>query len=162
MSGKFFNIVIIAILFLMTGCGSAVRFTSKRYKDNPPPVAEKEEIPVEQKEELLKSYNLAEALYEETGVASYYAHKFHGRITANGEVYDMYGLTAAHPTWPFETILRVTNLSNGKKVIIRVNDRMPRHPDRLIDLSLGTAQKLDMIQAGIQKVKLEVLKWGEE
>ena len=73
----------------------------------------------------------------------------------------MYDLTAAHKTYPFNTIVRVTNLSNGKSVKIRVNDRMPDYNPRIIDLSYGAAIKLDMLTSGIAEVKLEVLKWGE-
>ena len=95
------------------------------------------------------------------GLASYYAHKYHGRQTANGEKYDMYGLTAAHNYYPFDTIIEVTNLKNDKKVKIRINDRMPKHPTRIIDLSYGTALELDMIQDGVVKVRLEIIKWGD-
>ena len=96
------------------------------------------------------------------GLASFYAHKYHGRLTANGETYDMYELTAAHPYFPFDTILRIINLENQNKVIVRINDRMPKHPERLIDLSLGTAKKLGMIEEGVIRVKLEILRWGKE
>lgn len=95
-----------------------------------------------------------------TGLASYYADKFNGRTTSNGETYDMYGLTAAHPTLPFGSILRITNLKNYKSVIVRVNDRMPVHPERIIDLSLGTAQALDMVKDGVVNVQIEVLELG--
>jgi rare lipoprotein A len=97
-----------------------------------------------------------------TGVASYYADKFHGRTTANGETYDMYGFTAAHYDMPFDTIIRVVNLKNDKFIIIRINDRMPYHSERIIDLSYGTALELDMVKDGIQEVRLEILEWGEE
>ena len=110
---------------------------------------------------FLNSYNNLSVLETVTGVASYYGDKFNGRLTSNGETYDMYGLTAAHPSYPHNTIIRVTNLNNNKSVVIRVNDRMPKRPDRIIDLSLGTAQALDMVEAGLAKVKLEILKWGE-
>jgi len=94
------------------------------------------------------------------GVASYYANKYHGRRTSSGEIYNMYGLSAAHPTYPFGIIIRVINLKNKKSCIVKVNDRMPYNPKRIIDLSLGAAKKLDMIQEGITKVRLEILKWG--
>lgn len=111
--------------------------------------------------ENLNQYRNTAPLEIVNGVASYYAGKYHGRLTSNGEIYDMYGLTAAHPSYPHETILRVTNLSNNKSVIIRINDRMPKRPDRIIDLSYGTALELDMVEDGITKVKLEILKWGD-
>ncbi len=91
----------------------------------------------------------------------YYADEFNGRNTANGEVYDMNDFTAAHPFYPFNTIVKVINISNGKSVEVRINDRMPNFKERIIDLSLVAAKKIDMINAGIQDVKIEVLKWGK-
>ena len=73
----------------------------------------------------------------------------------------MYDLTAAHKTYPFNTIVRVTNLSTGKSVRLRINDRMPDYNPRIIDISYGAAIKLDMLTSGIAEVKLEVLKWGK-
>lgn len=106
-------------------------------------------------------YSYSEVLESQIGIASYYADQFDGKITYSGEVYNMFGLSAAHPFYQMGTIVRVTNLSNGKSVIIPINDRMPFRPDRIIDLSLGVAQKLDMLNVGITKVKVEVLKWGD-
>lgn len=100
-------------------------------------------------------------LETEVGIASYYAEPFHGRKTANGEIYDMHGLTAAHPSFPLGTIARVTNLKNGKSVLLKINDRMPRHPQRIVDLSLGVAKKLDMVKDGLAKVRIDILKWGD-
>ncbi len=99
-------------------------------------------------------------LATETGTASFYADEFDGKITYSGETYDMRGISAAHPSYPMGTIVRVTNLSNGKSVILRINDRMPYRSDRIIDLSLGAAEQLDMKRDGITEVKVEVLKWG--
>jgi rare lipoprotein A (peptidoglycan hydrolase) len=92
------------------------------------------------------------------GIASYYADDFHGKKTANGEIYDMYGLTAAHKTLPFNTWLEVTNLTNGRTVIVRVNDRGPFIGDRIIDLSYGAAKELRMVGKGIQEVVIIVIK----
>lgn len=92
-----------------------------------------------------------------TGNASYYAEKFHGRKTSNGETYDMYEMTAAHKELPFGTLVKVTNLNNRKNVIVRINDRGPFKPGRIIDLSKGAAIKLDMINDGVIPVKLELL-----
>lgn len=94
---------------------------------------------------------------EADGVASWYGPKFHGRLTANGETYDMHGLTAAHKTLPFNTKLRVTNLNNGKSVVLRINDRGPFLHNRIIDLSKGAAVAVDMIETGTAPVMLEVL-----
>jgi len=95
------------------------------------------------------------------GVASYYAHDFHGRQTANGEIYDMHAMTAAHKSFPFDTIIRVHNLSNDKSIVIRINDRGPFVEGRIIDLSLGAARKIDMVESGTVRVRLEVLEWGK-
>ena len=95
------------------------------------------------------------------GVASYYAEDFNGKLTSNGETYDMNGLTAAHRTFPFGTKVRVTNLENGKSVIVRINDRGPFKEGRIIDLSRGAAERVDLIPTGTARVKLEVLEWGE-
>lgn len=93
--------------------------------------------------------------YRETGLASYYAHRFHGRRTASGETYLEDRLTAAHRWLPFGTRLKVTNLTNGRKVYVRVNDRGPFIKGRIIDLSNAAAQKIDMIDQGIVKVTVE-------
>ena len=95
------------------------------------------------------------------GKASYYAHDFNNKKTANGEIYDMYGLTAAHRSFPFGTIINVTNVENNKSVRVRITDRGPFKLERIIDLSLGAATQLDMIKKGTASVKLEVLEWGD-
>lgn len=94
----------------------------------------------------------------ELGKASYYADKFQGRSTASGEPYDRNKLTAAHPKLPFGTRCRVTNLSNGKTVEVRINDRGPFSKSRIIDLSYKAAAQLDGIRAGVFNVKVEVLR----
>jgi rare lipoprotein A len=93
--------------------------------------------------------------YTSTGLASWYGSAFHGRYTANGEVYDMDGLSAAHPTMPLPSYARVTNTKNGRSVVVRVNDRGPYAHDRVIDLSSKTAEVLDMKHHGTTKVKVE-------
>jgi rare lipoprotein A len=93
--------------------------------------------------------------YKKTGMASWYGDAFHGRLTANGEVYDMTHLTAAHPTMPLPSYARVTNLENGTSVIVRVNDRGPYSHNRLIDLSSRAADMLDYKRTGTAKVKVE-------
>ena len=95
------------------------------------------------------------------GVSSFYADDFHGKLTANGEIYDMYGLTAAHKTLPLNTIVRVTNLSNNKSLILRINDRGPYVKGRILDCSYGAAKKLDFIAQGTTDVKVEVIEWGD-
>lgn len=91
------------------------------------------------------------------GKASFYGSEFNGRKTANGEIYDETALTAAHRTLPFGTVLRVTNLRNGLSVIVRVNDRGPFHPNRVIDLSKNAAEEIDLIQYGVTDIEAEIL-----
>jgi rare lipoprotein A len=93
--------------------------------------------------------------YSKVGVASWYGHAFHGRETANGEVYDMGELTAAHPTLPLPSYVRVTNLANDRSVVVRVNDRGPFKRGRIIDVSASVAEMLDFKRAGTAKVKVE-------
>ncbi|TPK71571.1 septal ring lytic transglycosylase RlpA family protein [Mesorhizobium sp. B2-4-18] len=93
--------------------------------------------------------------YAKVGLASWYGDAFHGRLTANGEVYDMAHLTAAHPTMPLPSYARVTNLETGSSVIVRVNDRGPYHEGRIIDVSERAAQMLDYDKVGTAKVKVE-------
>ena len=91
------------------------------------------------------------------GTASYYAHKYHGRTTASGEVFDMHKMTAAHRTLPFGVKVRVTNLTNNRSIVVRINDRGPFVRGRIIDLSLAAAQRLDFVTAGLTQVKIEIL-----
>jgi rare lipoprotein A len=93
--------------------------------------------------------------YREEGLASWYGDDFHGRLTANGEVFDMSALTAAHPTLPMPCYARVTNLSNGRSLIVRVNDRGPYHGNRLIDVSNKAAELLDFKGNGVARVRVE-------
>jgi rare lipoprotein A len=93
--------------------------------------------------------------YNKVGIASWYGSAFHGRLTANGEVYDQQALTAAHPTFPLPSYARVTNIENGSSIIVRVNDRGPYHPGRIIDLSNKTAQMLDLQHSGTGDVRVQ-------
>ena len=93
--------------------------------------------------------------YQQEGMASWYGDDFHGRLTANGEVFDMGSLTAAHPTLPMPSYARVTNLANGKSLIVRVNDRGPYHGNRLIDVSNKAAELLEFKGVGVAKVRVE-------
>lgn len=100
-------------------------------------------------------YPKEEKGYKKTGLASWYGDAFHGRLTANGEIYDMTNLTAAHPTMPLPSYARVTNLANGSSVVVRVNDRGPYSNNRLIDLSKRAAEMLDYTETGTAKVRVE-------
>ena len=108
---------------------------------------------------LGKKYQVMQRVdgYVERGTASYYGNKFHGRRTSNQEVYDMYAFTAAHKTLPLPSFARVTNLDNGKSVVVRVNDRGPFHEGRVIDLSYAAAVKLGITQRGTGNVEVRAL-----
>ncbi|GHE80096.1 septal ring lytic transglycosylase RlpA family protein [Thalassotalea profundi] len=95
--------------------------------------------------------------FVEKGIASWYGNKFHGHLTSNGEIYNMYAMSAAHKNLPLPSYVQVTNLSNNKSVIVRVNDRGPFHENRVIDLSYSAAYKLDMLNTGTANVLIEAL-----
>lgn len=95
--------------------------------------------------------------FVQRGVGSWYGKKFHGQKTASGEIYDMFKMTAAHPTLPIPSYVRVTNLRNGRKVIVRINDRGPFHAARIIDLSYTAALKLDLLRGGSAELEVERL-----
>ncbi|MBW7888170.1 MAG: septal ring lytic transglycosylase RlpA family protein [Bacteroidetes bacterium] len=141
------SVVSVIGLFIIAGCASSPRFTRDRYEE--PKVNSQKSVTSNKKN-----------IYE--GIASYYADDFHGKKTANGELFDMNSLTAAHRSFPFGTKVKVTNLENNKSVIVRVNDRGPFQLSRIMDLSKAAAMKLDMVQSGTAKVRLEVLEWGGE
>jgi rare lipoprotein A len=134
--------LIILLALLSFNCAPSARFSS-----NSSPVQKSSS----------KHYAEESVLY---GESSYYADKFHGRKTANGEVFDMYKKTAAHKTLPFNTMLEVTNLENNKSVIVRVNDRGPFVGDRILDLSYGAAKEIDMISSGVVEVRIKIIKLG--
>lgn len=106
-----------------------------------------------------KTYRVlpTEAGYEEIGMASWYGRKFHGHQTSNGEIYDMFSLSAAHKSLPIPSFLEVTNLDNNKTVVVRVNDRGPFHDDRIVDLSYAAAAMLDYADRGTARVRVRAL-----
>jgi rare lipoprotein A len=104
--------------------------------------------------------NPALSAYTEEGIASWYGVPFHGRRASNGEVYDMNKLTAAHRTLPFDTVVRVTNLSNGKITVVRITDRGPFVDNRIIDLSMAAAREIDSVGPGVVPVRLEIVSAG--
>ncbi len=134
---------ILVTVLLIVSLGAAQRPTSSesvntRNKTQPGPVAR------------TKPYQI--------GTASWYGDYFQGRATASGEPYNMYDLTAAHPTLPLGSWVRVTNLRNGRAVVVRINDRGPVVPGRIIDLSYSTARLLQFKAQGLQRVRLDVVK----
>lgn len=98
--------------------------------------------------------------YQDEGMASWYGEEFHGRRTSSGEPYDMYAMTAAHPTLPLPSYVEVVNLDNGRRVVVRVNDRGPFHADRIIDVSYAAAHRLGMIGRGTARVRIRALQPG--
>ena len=98
---------------------------------------------------------------ELVGVSSWYGPNFHGKLTANGEVYDMYGVTAAHKTLTLGTVVRVTNLDNGKSLILRINDRGPYVDGRILDCSFGAAKKLGFHDQGTANVEIKIIEEGD-
>jgi len=97
--------------------------------------------------------------YYEVGIASWYGPGFQGNRTSNGEVYDMYGISAAHKTLPFGTIVRVVDLDTDSSLVVRINDRGPFIEGRIIDLSKGAAEKLGIVDKGIAHVGLRIVRW---
>jgi rare lipoprotein A len=95
--------------------------------------------------------------YRETGIASWYGRELHGKLTANGEVFDMYGLSAAHRTLPLGAVVRVTNLDNFKSITVRINDRGPFIKSRFLDLSYGAARELGFVSQGTARVRIETM-----
>lgn len=114
-------------------------------------------------EVLGKRYEVLESAigYDQVGLASWYGEKFHGRTTSSGEIYNMYTLTAAHKTLPIPSYARVTNRENGLATIVRINDRGPFHPSRIIDLSYASAVKLGFADVGTASVRVESLLPGD-
>ena len=143
---------VICILVLLWGCSPMPRYTVlqkpkyKTYGDS------------ESTEKTLKEFDRLEVGTKIRGMASYYADDFHGKKTANGETFDMHGLTAAHKTLEFNTWLEVKNLSNDRTVLVRVNDRGPFVGNRILDLSLGAAKAIGMIESGVQEVEITIIK----
>ena len=136
----------LVVALVMGGCASSPRFTKER-------TAEPKAHDRVASSKSLKSME---------GIASYYADDFNGKKTANGEIYDMYKMTAAHRSLPFNTKVKVTNLDNKRSIVVRINDRGPFKLERLIDLSLAAATQLGMKGAGTAKVRLDVLEWGDQ
>src|SRR5579864_6325474 len=138
----------LAIAFLIVGLGAAQGPNISEAK--PAPVSS-----VQTKSEVRKQVGKTKPY--QVGTASWYGQNFEGKPTASGEPYDMYDMTAAHLTLPMGSYVRVTNLRNGKAVIVRVNDRGPIVPGRIIDLSYGAAQALQFRHRGLQRVRLDLV-----
>ena len=138
----------VAFLMLVAASGCAHPHAAPR-----PPMPPPSSIPPPHRE----MQPIAPGQYAEQGVASWYGVPFNGRRTSNGEIYNMYEFTAAHRTLPFDSVVRITNLRNGKQTEVRINDRGPFVGDRVIDLSLGAARAIDLVGPGTTTVKIELL-----
>ncbi|TAA43707.1 septal ring lytic transglycosylase RlpA family protein [Corallincola spongiicola] len=172
-------IVLVLSSLLLPGCGSS---SGQRYQiandhtPSSPPDLDAISDPVPRYEPKsrqgnMKKYTVRGKQYQvmdsadgfsAEGEASWYGAKFHGHLTSNGEIYDMYSLSAAHKSLPLPTYVRVTNLKNERQVIVRVNDRGPFHGGRIIDLSYAAAYKLDMLKSGTAQVKIEAITLTED
>lgn len=164
--------IVCVLCICFSGCGSRRPVISHRQ----PPPAQPTDTPTATEEAAKRSTDVPEPLpaskrkklapmpapagYAEEGNASWYGAPFHGRRASNGEVYDMYKLTAAHRTLPFETIVRVTNVGNGKSTVVRITDRGPFVDNRIIDLSLAAAREIESVGPGVVPVRVEVLSPG--
>jgi len=162
---KFKNIIFVIFLILIQGCTSSIEVAANLGKKYLIP---KEEQKIIQKPiyKIGKKYNVGgkyyypkrDLYYNKTGIASWYGPKFHGKLTANGEIYNQYALTAAHKTLPLPSAVKVTNLKNNKSVVLRINDRGPFVNDRIIDLSSKAADILDLKKNGTGLVRVILLK----
>ncbi len=135
--------LISVIIILYLGCTASPKF--RRGEINRPSV----------------QWDLPQKPYQ-VGLASYYGKKFHGRPTSSGEIFDMYGMTAAHKTLPLGSQIQVTHLGNHRSVIVKVNDRGPFVEGRILDLSYGAAKEIGMIQEGVAEVRIDVFTFGEK
>ena len=150
--------LLLCSMVIVGGCSSTPRYTtgrSNRPKSKTRPTRTRTRAP---KAPKVANIRVGQVI---TGISSFYGPDFHGKLTANGEVYDMYGRTAAHKTIPLNTIVRVTNLANQKTIIVRINDRGPYIAGRMLDLSYGAAKKLGFLQQGTTRVKIEVIEVGD-
>ena len=170
---RLYLLVTVTLAALLT---SACSHTPSRYSDRhdsaptrlPSPAELRNAIPVQEPpspqgnanyQVFGKHYEVLDSAagFTEQGIASWYGNKFHGHLTSNGEYYDMYSMTAAHKHLPLPSYVEVTNLNNDKSVIVRVNDRGPFHPNRVIDLSFAAAYKLDMLDQGTAPVQVRAI-----
>jgi len=174
--------ILVSLILVITGCGFFGGLSSNGGGDYAPsakldPARIKDAVPrTEPKSRggnrnpytvLGKTYAVLPSAdgFKERGTASWYGSKFHGRLTANGEKYDMYAMTAAHKHLPLPSYVKVKNLENGKTIVVRVNDRGPFHGGRVIDLSYAAATKLGMLAKGTARVEVESIdpeQWGKQ
>lgn len=159
-SFAFHSFMAFFLLIHLSGCQTSANYTSIQTGVSAVPVSSEVNTPLQLQRDSLAAPDtkkeLGKLFMVTEGKASYYAHRFHGRLTANGERFNMHDLTAAHKSLPFGCMVRVTNLSNGKKVLVRINDRGPYIKGRIIDLSLKAAKEIDLLKKGVTNVRIEV------
>jgi rare lipoprotein A len=146
---------LVASAMFLTACGHKQR-PRIATAPPPPPTSPRDSAPRTSAPPITVPRN-AKPIYVETGMASWYGPPYHNRKGANGEVYDMHAATAAHRTIPLNSIVRVTNVANGRAVLVRITDRGPFIEGRILDLSLAAAKEIDVWRPGVAKVKVEVL-----
>ena len=163
--GRLIPFVTCLFLIVMMSCSPSPRYTTSR----PVPQSSPGKSPGKGgPSPKSKPYEIEGKKYKPTdrppigkkfrGKCSFYADDFHGKLTSNGETFDMHGLTAAHKTWPINTWIEVKNLENGRTVIVRINDRGPFVGERILDLSLGAAKELRMIESGVIPIEITILR----
>ena len=159
MRGILTQVLVAVVMVTGTMAGSpSTTLPTKAENDNDTPTP----VTVPPSKQVSKGYAQKVKHAFQIGIASWYGGFFHGRKTANGETYDMYQLTAAHRTLKLGTWVKVTNLRNGRWVLVRINDRGPVPQDRIIDLSYSAAQMLDMKARGLAKVRIDVMDTAEK
>ncbi|MBZ0200426.1 MAG: septal ring lytic transglycosylase RlpA family protein [Ignavibacteriaceae bacterium] len=156
----------ICIVLFAVGCAESPKFITQGNRIKKEKTPSRQSIPKDKYDsvyvyDILPGRRHSPVLESAEGVASYYADKFNGRITASSDIYYRTGYTGAHTKYPLGTIVRVTNLKNNNSVIIKLNDRKPDTNGRVIDLSYKAAADIEMLHDGLAKVLIEVLEWGD-
>jgi len=154
---------LLSIVFFVLAIGGLVGFSviNSDSNDAVERLLVEEFVPVTVKENTVNT-SFVEYLNRGTMKASWYGPRFHGKVTANGEIYDQMAFTAAHKSLRFGTLLKLTNKKNGKSVIVRINDRGPYIPGRQLDVSKAVAMELGMIQNGVARLEVEEIKLGSD
>jgi len=158
MNNKIPALFLFCSMGLLMNCTPSPRFTTRPQPNTSAEMTASTNTDTESVPLLSTRYTAGDSFI---GVASYYGPKFHGRKTANGETFDMYGITAAHKTLPFNTVIRVTHLATNQSTLVRINDRGPFIPGRMLDLSYGAARKIGLVTPGTGEVQVEIVELGD-
>lgn len=151
--------IVFAAMGILSVCAANAQTPSPPASAVPPPAPAAAKAPASPEPKISPAAPAASPTRTDAmeGLAAYYSHRLDGRRTASGQVFDQNALTAAHPTLPFGTKVKVTNKANGRSVVVRINDRGPTQPGRVVDLSRAAAGKLGMMKAGLVPVTLEIV-----